>query len=59
MDYEPFKNLPDVRSKFMTERGSTYALFGDQTSQRTEVGNNTATKPWVCNPNLLKQYLWT
>jgi hypothetical protein len=22
--------------------------------KETEVGNNTATKPWVCNPNLLK-----
>lgn len=34
MDYEPFKNDPNAKTLFMTDRGSTYALFDDQTTQR-------------------------
>ena len=44
MDYEPFKDLSDVKSKFMTERGSTYALFGDQTTQRNRSGEQHSDK---------------
>ena len=44
MDYEPFKNLPGVQNMFMTERGSTYALFDDQTSQRNRSGERHQDK---------------
>ena len=44
MDYEPFKNAPNVSSLFMTDRGSTYALFDDQTSQRNRSGANHEDK---------------
>jgi hypothetical protein len=56
MDYEPFKNLPDVRSKFMTERGSTYALFGDQTSQRNRSGEQHSDKTVGMQPKSYKTY---
>ena len=54
MDYEPFKNLPDVKSKFMTERGSTYALFGDQTSQRNRSGEQHSDKTVGMQPKSVK-----
>ena len=44
MDYEPFKNMPGVKDMFMTERGSTYALFDDQTSQRNRSGERHQDK---------------
>lgn len=36
--YEPFFELPDAERLFRTERGSTYAHFSDQTSQRNRSG---------------------
>jgi hypothetical protein len=44
MDYEPFKDLPGVKNMFMTERGSTYALFDNQTSQRNRSGERHEDK---------------
>jgi hypothetical protein len=44
MDYEPFKDMPDAKTVFMTERGSTYGLFSDQTTQRNRSGANHEDK---------------
>ena len=54
MDYEPFKDLSDVKSKFMTERGSTYALFGDQTTQRNRSGEQHSDKTVGMQPRSYK-----
>jgi len=54
MDYEPFKDLSDVKSKFMTERGSTYALFGDQTTQRNRSGEQHSDKTVGMQPKSYK-----
>jgi len=57
MDYEPFKNMPDVKSMFMTLRpdaapgtGSTYAHFEDQTTQRNRSGENHPDKTQGMQP---------
>jgi len=44
MDYEPFKTMPNVQATFMTDRGSTYALFDDQTTQRNRSGERHEDK---------------
>jgi hypothetical protein len=44
VDYDPFKDMPNVKSTFMTDRGSTYALFEDQTSQRNRSGEGHSDK---------------
>ena len=54
MDYEPFKDLSDVKSRFMTERGSTYALFGDQTTQRNRSGEQHSDKTVGMQPKSYK-----
>jgi hypothetical protein len=42
--YEPFYQLPDAERLYRTERGSTYAHFKDQTSQRNRSGEGHADK---------------
>ena len=61
MDYEPFKDMPDVKSTFMTLRpgsepgtGSTYAHFEDQTTQRNRSGENHADKTVGMQPKTVK-----
>jgi hypothetical protein len=54
MDYEPFKDLPGVTNMFMTGRGSTYALFDDQTSQRNRSGENHSDKTVGMQPRSYK-----
>ncbi len=44
MDYTPFQDMPDAKALFMTDRGSTYALFEDQTTQRNRSGANHEDK---------------
>ena len=41
MDYDAFKNVPnvdDIERVFKTARGSTYAHYGDATTQRNQIG---------------------
>lgn len=42
--YDPFYSLPDAERLFRTERGSTYAHFKDQTSQRNRSGEGHSDK---------------
>jgi len=42
--YDPFYKLPDAERLYRTERGSTYAHFSDQTSQRNRSGENHKDK---------------
>lgn len=61
MDYEPFKDMTDVKSTFMTLRpdaapgtGSTYAHFEDQTTQRNRSGKNHVDKTEGMQPRTVK-----
>ena len=42
--YDPFYNLTDAERLYRTERGSTYAHFADQTSQRNRSGEGHQDK---------------
>jgi len=42
--YDPFYSLPDAERLYRTERGSTYAHFTDQTSQRNRSGEGHQDK---------------
>jgi hypothetical protein len=42
--YDPFYKLPDAERLYRTERGSTYAHFSDQTSQRNRSGEKHSDK---------------
>lgn len=50
MDYTPFQDMPDTKALFMTDRGSTYALFGDQTTQRNRSGERHEDKSTGMQP---------
>lgn len=52
--YDPFYSLPDAERLYRTERGSTYAHFTDQTSQRNRSGEGHQDKTTGLQPRSLK-----
>ena len=52
--YDPFYNLADAERLYRTERGSTYAHFSDQTSQRNRSGEGHTDKSTGIQPRSVK-----
>lgn len=52
--YDPFNKLSDIEKLYKTERGSTYAHFADQTSQRNRSAEMHADKSTGMQPRSLK-----
>jgi len=52
--YDPFYNLADAERLYRTERGSTYAHFSDQTSQRNRSGEGHTDKSTGVQPRSVK-----
>jgi hypothetical protein len=50
MDYEPFKDMPDVTHLFRTERGSTYAQTPEGQTIRNRSGENHTDKSTGLQP---------